>query len=53
MRDPLENMRSRAEQYRRLADLTLDRALKSQLRRWADEVEADIASLEVERRERS
>lgn len=45
--DPLENMRSRAAQCRRLADLTHDRAMADQLRQWATDIEADIARLEA------
>jgi hypothetical protein len=52
MSDPLDNMRGRAEQYRRWSRLTLDRELSAQLRQWADEVEADIEALLSEREAR-
>jgi len=41
----VENMRSRAEQFRRLADLTHDREMAHSLRHWADEVDADVRRL--------
>lgn len=43
--DPLENMQARAEQCRRLADLTHDRDMAAQLRTWAAAIEADIRRL--------
>lgn len=50
--DPLENMRERASQCRRLSSLTHDQAMAQQLRVWAEEIEADIARLEAELRDK-
>lgn len=44
--DPFARMRARAEQFRRLSDLTHDRAMAIQLRQWAVDIEADIRVLE-------
>ena len=44
--DPLANMQARADQCRRLADLIHDRSTVDQLRRWAEEIEADIRRLQ-------
>jgi hypothetical protein len=43
--DPHDNMRARAAQFRRLAELTHDPDMSMNLRRWADEVDRDVASL--------
>ena len=51
--DPLENMRERAAQCRRLADVTHDEKMKWQLIEWVHEIEADIARLLAEREDRS
>ncbi|MFL6731896.1 MAG: hypothetical protein ACJ8EH_02960 [Sphingomicrobium sp.] len=45
--DPLENMKARAEQCRRLADLTHDRNMAEQLRAWAAAIEQDIHRLQA------
>jgi len=45
--DPLENMQARAAQCRRLADLTHDREMTSQLLEWAAAIDADIARLQA------
>lgn len=45
--DPLENMKARAEQCRRLADLTHDRNMAGQLRTWANAIEEDIRRLQA------
>lgn len=50
--DPLENMRQRSEQCRRLSRITHDEKMKWQLLEWAHEIEADIQRLELERAER-
>ena len=50
--DPLENMKERASQCRRLSSLTHDHAMAQQLRAWAEEIEADIARLEAELRDK-
>ena len=50
--DPLENMKERASQCRRLSNLTHDQAMAQQLRAWAEEIEVDIARLEAELRDR-
>ena len=50
--DPLENMKERASQCRRLSSLTHDQAMAQQLRAWAEEIEVDIARLEAELREK-
>ena len=50
--DPLENMRSRAEQCRRLADRMHDPKMKWQLLEWANEFDADAERFEAERRSR-
>ena len=50
--DPLENMRERASQCRRLSSLTHDQAMAQQLRAWAEEIEVDIARLEAELRDK-
>lgn len=52
MDDPLENMRARVEQFRRLADLTHDSEMSLKLRHWADEIQLDLRRLEAERNER-
>ena len=44
--DPLANMQARADQCRRLADLIHDRSMTEQLRRWAEDIEADIRRLQ-------
>ena len=46
--DPLENMQARAAQCRRLADLTHDREMASQLLEWAAAIDADIARLQAQ-----
>lgn len=43
--DPIENMRARAEQCRRLSDHIHDREMAAQLRTWAAEIDADIKRL--------
>ena len=48
--DPIENMRARAEQCRRLSDHIHDREMAAQLRAWAADIDADIQRLEAERR---
>lgn len=50
--DPLNNMRQRSEQCRRLSRITHDEKMKWQLLEWAHEIEADIRRLELERAER-
>ena len=50
--DPLENMKERASQCRRLSSLTHDQAMAQQLRAWAEEIEVDIARLEAELRDK-
>lgn len=47
--DPIENMRARAEQCRRLSDHIHDREMAAQLRAWAADIDADIQRLEAER----
>lgn len=51
--DPLNQMRQRIEQCRRLADMILDPKAKAILRQMAGEVEADLAKLLAERAERN
>ena len=51
--DPLENMRERAAQCRRLANCATNRELLDFLTNSAREIEEDIARLEAERRGRS
>ena len=51
--DPLENMRERAAQCRRLANSATNRELLEFLTNSAREIEEDIARLEAERRGRS
>jgi len=51
--DPLENMRERSAQCRRLADFTHDEKMKWQLIEWANQIDADIVRLEEERGERA
>jgi len=51
--DPLENMRERAAQCRRLANSATNRELLDFLTNSAREIEEDIARLEAERRGRS
>lgn len=51
--DPLDNMRARVEQFRRLADLTHDGEMSLKLRHWADEIQTDLRSLEAERRDKA
>lgn len=48
--DPVENMRARAEQCRRLSDHIHDREMAAQLRAWAAEIDADIKRLANGRR---
>jgi hypothetical protein len=50
--DPLDNMRARVEQFRKLADLTHDHEMRLSLRGWADDIEKDLRRLEDERLER-
>lgn len=45
--NPIENMRARADQCRRLSDHMHDRQMAEQLRTWAAEIEADIKRLEA------
>ena len=45
--NPLENMRDRAAQCRRMASNVYDDEVKRQLRQWAEEIEADIKQLEA------
>ena len=51
--DPLDNMRERAAQCRRLANSATNRELLDFLTNSAREIEEDIARLEAERRGRS
>ena len=51
--DPLDNMRDRSAQCRRLADFTHDEKMKWQLIEWANEIDADIDRLEAEREDRA
>jgi hypothetical protein len=51
--DPLDNMRARAAQCRRLAKSATNRELLDFLLNSAAEIESDIARLEAERQERS
>lgn len=51
--DPLDNMRERAAQCRRLANSATNRELLGFLTDSAREIEEDIARLEAERRGRS
>ena len=51
--DPLENMRQRAAQCRRLAQSTHDEKMRWQLIEWANAIEGDISRLEAERNERT
>lgn len=51
--DPLENMRFRAEQCRRLAKSATNRELLDFLLNSAQQIELDIAKLEAERQGRS
>lgn len=44
--DPIARMRARAEQCRRLSDLTHDRSMAVRLRQWAVDIENDIRDLE-------
>lgn len=46
--NPLQNMQSRAEQCRRLAENMHDQKMRSQLLEWANEIEADVARLVAE-----
>jgi len=50
--DPLENMRARSAQCRRLAAITHDEKMKWQLIEWANEIDADIVRLRVKRDDR-
>jgi len=50
--DPLENMRQRSAQCRRLAQITHDERMKWQLIEWANAIESDIARLLAERENR-
>jgi hypothetical protein len=47
--DPIEHMRSRAARYRRLADRINDSKAAEELRKMADEVDADILRLKAGR----
>lgn len=47
--DPLDNMKRRAEQCRRMAQITHDEKMRWQLLDWANEIEADIVRLSAER----
>ena len=51
--DPLDNMRERAAQCRRLAHSATNRELLEFLQNSAEQIEVDIAKLEAERRGRS
>ena len=51
--DPLDNMRFRAAQCRRLANSATNRELLEFLLHSAEQIELDIARLEAERLERS
>ena len=51
--DPLENMRFRAAQCRRLAKSATNRELLEFLQNSAEQIELDIAKLEAEREGRS
>lgn len=51
--DPLENMRSRAAQCRRLANSATNKELLDFLVNSAEQIEIDIAQLEAERQKRS
>ena len=46
--DPIEHMRSRAARYRRLADRINDSKAAEELRKMAEEVDADILRLKAE-----
>jgi hypothetical protein len=48
MHEALANMTRRAEQCRRLADITHDEKMHWQLTEWANEIDADIERLEAE-----
>jgi hypothetical protein len=50
--DPLDHMRARAAQCRRLADAMTDQRTVRILRQMADDVEADIKRLKAEREQR-
>ena len=50
--NPLENMRKRSAQCRRLASETHDERMRWQLIEWANAIDADISRLEAERNER-
>ena len=47
--DPLENMKNRASQCRRLAEVSHDERMRWQLLDWANDIEADIRRLAAER----
>ena len=49
---PLDNMRSLAEQCRRLADGMHDQKMRWQLFEWANELDVDAEKFEAERRSR-
>ena len=49
MNDPVERMRERAVQCRKLAAMTHDERMVWQLREWANEIDADIERLKEER----
>lgn len=51
--DPLDNMRARAAQCRRLANSATNRELLEFLLNSAAEIESDIVRLEQERKQRS
>ena len=46
--DPLDHMRRRALQCRRLADSVSDQRASEELHKMAEEIEADIVRLEAE-----
>lgn len=47
--DPLENMKARAEQCRRLTGVTHDEKMRWQLLDWANQIDADVERLNAER----
>ena len=46
--DPLQNMKARAEQCRRLAGVTHDEKMRWQLLDWANQIDADLERLKAE-----
>jgi hypothetical protein len=48
--DPIQKMRGRMDQLRRIAGMTHDREMSAMLLKMADEVEADANRLEAERK---